>query len=252
MWNNYPCLPPPKSSHKPHPSSSLSTGHPLHSLLSSTQGLLKNLGGRGGVSASVFQVMSLIQCAFWWQLDVCVGGGRGRGGWGEVQVGMELWVSTLFLCHVILFFLSCILCSSYTCTLLLLFFCMLFAVTLYITFLNVLPLIFFSPKGDNVGQCHCKAQWVCVDQSIALNKSDIIIMIIWHWSFVGILTHWYLSPDLLSFGLSRTFSIACTYLAWGWSPVSDPSSSTLWNTYRESPLNWRKVQMHFVRQNTCC
>lgn len=38
------------------------------------------------------------------------------------------------------------------------FFGMLFAVTLYITFLNVLPLIFFSPKGDNVGQCHCKAQ----------------------------------------------------------------------------------------------
>lgn len=159
MWNNYPCLPPPKSSHKPHPSSSLSTGHPSHSLLSSTQ-----LGGRGGVSASVFQVMSLIQCAFWWQLDVCVGGGRGRGAWGEVQVGMELWVSTLFLCHVILFSFLHIVLLIHMHILFYYFFGMLFAVTLYITFLNVLPLIFFSPKGDNVGQCHCKSQWVCVDR----------------------------------------------------------------------------------------
>ena len=52
-----------------------------------------------------------------------------------------------------------------------LFSCIIFMVSSYITcmyyFHEVLPLIFFSPKVENVGECW-KAQSVCVDQGTAL------------------------------------------------------------------------------------
>ena len=70
---------------------------------------------------------------------VCVWGDGGGGHRGEVQVGMELWVSTLFLCHVILFSFLHIVLLIHMHILFYYFFGMLFAVTLYITFLNVLP-----------------------------------------------------------------------------------------------------------------
>ena len=44
-----------------------------------------------------------------------------------------------------------------------------------ITFLNILSLIFFSLNIENGGEC-CKAQQVCVDQRMALYKSDLLLL----------------------------------------------------------------------------
>ena len=44
-----------------------------------------------------------------------------------------------------------------------------------ITFLNILSLIFFSLNIEYGGEC-CKAQQVCVDQRMALYKSDLLLL----------------------------------------------------------------------------
>ena len=45
----------------------------------------------------------------------------------------------------------------------------------FITFLNILSLIFFSLNIEYGGEC-CKAQQVCVDQRMALYKSDLLLL----------------------------------------------------------------------------
>ena len=70
-------------------------------------------------------------------------------------------------------------CFSYSrCTL---FSCIIVMVSSYVIcvyyFLAVLPLIFFSLKVENVGECW-EAQWVCVDQGTALYNCVVFVVVV--------------------------------------------------------------------------
>ena len=90
-------------------------------------------------------------------------------------VHLWLWVHE-YVCLCMCVFVYC--CFSYsTCTKYCLCICIHYYLS-YMYYLLPVTINFFSLNLQNVGE-HCKAQWVCVHQNIALYKGYLLLLLLW-------------------------------------------------------------------------
>ena len=104
-----------------------------------------------------------------------------------------------------------------------------------ITFLNMLPLVFFSLNAQNVGES-CEAQWVCVDQRTALYKKYPLLLLL----YLLFLEHVYSRVFPLVF-ISLWFQAFCT----SWLRVL-PWRSQWWDRFG-SPVDIRAISRKWWR-----